>query len=148
MQRIGQSLRKGGPAELQSKRFKEALHDTSSGLTYAALSGIITQINLTVLLNTLVGVCKQSVEDVERLFSKSMVEWMEKKGYNPEAKYLSIVRNWRRACDERGLSSDLRSQFNRNLLDYILDELIPWHKENSDLSLLEVNRYKNNLYDE
>ena len=73
---------------------------------------------------------------------------MEKKGYNPEAKYLSIVQNWRQACDERGLSSDLRSQFNRNLLDYILDELIPWHKETSDLSLLEVNRYKNNLYDE
>ena len=109
MQRIDQSLRKGGPAELQSERFEVALHDTSSGLTYAALSGIITQINLTVLLNTLVGVCKQSVEDVERLFSKSMTEWMEKKGYDPEAKYLSIVQNWRRACDERELSSDLRS---------------------------------------
>jgi len=100
-----------------------------------------------VLLNTLVGVRKQSVEDMERLFIKSMVEWMEKKGYDPEAKYLSIVRNWRRACDEGGISSDLRSQFNKNLLDYILDELIPWDKENRDLSFLEVKRYKNSLYD-
>ena len=32
--RIGQSLRKGGPLELQLDRFEEALHDTTSGLTY------------------------------------------------------------------------------------------------------------------
>ena len=41
LQRIGQSLRKGGPTEMQLERFEEALHDTTSGLTYAALSGIV-----------------------------------------------------------------------------------------------------------
>ena len=41
LQRIGQRLRKGGPMEIQLERFEEALHDTTSGLTYAALSGIV-----------------------------------------------------------------------------------------------------------
>lgn len=41
LQRIGQSLRKGGPIEMQLERFEAALHDTASGLTYAALSGIV-----------------------------------------------------------------------------------------------------------
>ena len=57
LQRIGQSLRQGVPFDLQLERFKEALHDTSSGLTYSALS----------------GVRKQSVQDVERLLSESLI---------------------------------------------------------------------------
>ena len=28
---------------------------------------------------------------------------------------------------------------------YIVDELMPWHEKNSDLSFLEVNRYDNFL---
>ena len=31
LQRIGHSLRKGGPTEIQLERFEEALHDTASG---------------------------------------------------------------------------------------------------------------------
>ena len=94
------------------------------------------------LLVLFAGVRKQSVEDVERLFSKTLVAWMERKGYEFEARHLSVVRNWRRACDERGLPSTLRSQFKCNLLEYILDELMPWHADEglSDYSLLEVNR--------
>ena len=53
---------------------------------------------------------------MERLFSKSLVAWMDKKGYNFEARYLSIVHNWRRACNERGLPRILQSQFNSNFL--------------------------------
>jgi len=41
LQHIGSSLRKGGPIELKLERFEEALYDTTSGLTYAAFSGII-----------------------------------------------------------------------------------------------------------
>ena len=125
-QRIGQSLRHGGPHNIHLERFEEALHDTAAGLTYPALSGI----------------CKQSVEDVERLFSPSLVLWMENKGYHHEAEYLKHVRNWRRASDERGLTDDQRSEFNAGLLNYILDDLMPWHKEDGlrDFSLLEVNR--------
>ena len=102
------------------------MHDTSAGLTYSAFS----------------GVRKQSVEDVERLFGQSVIAWMEEKGYHSEAEYLQYTRNWRRACDERGLTDDERSKFNKELLDYILDDLMPWHRDGlQDLSLLEVNRY-------
>ena len=67
---------------------------------------------------------------------------MSKKGYKYEEKFVRTVRNWRRACDERGLSSLQRSKFNYQLLNLILDELMPWHTKRYDFSLLEVNRYK------
>ena len=89
-----------------------------------------------------IGVRKQSVEDVERLFSKTLVAWMDNKGYDFEARHLSVVHNWRRACDERGLPDTLRSQFNENFLEYLLDEMMPWHADEglNDYSLLEVNQ--------
>ena len=79
---------------------------------------------------------------MERLFSATLVVWMDKKGYDFEARHLSIIHNWRRACDERGLPRILRSQFNSNFLEYILDELIPWYSDDglSDFSLLKVNQ--------
>ena len=51
--------------------------------------------------------------------------------------YLQYVHNWRRACDERGLTDDQRSKYNRELLNYILDDLMPWHKDDGlrDFSL-------------
>ena len=68
--------------------------------------------------------------------------WMESKGYNDEATYLRVVHNWRCACDERGLTDEQRSTFNGEFLIYILDDLMPWHKDEGlcDFSLLEVNR--------
>lgn len=102
------------------------MHDSSAGLTHTALS----------------GVRKQSVEDVERLFGDPVIKWMVRKGYTHEAEYLRVIRNWRRACDERGLSTTERSQFSNDFLNYILDDLMPWHKQDGlrDFSLLEVNR--------
>ena len=66
-----------------------------------------------------------------------------KNGYDHEAKYLCVIRNWRHACGKRGLSALQWSQFNNDFLNYILDELILWHKQKGfrDFSLLEVNRY-------
>lgn len=54
-----------------------------------------------------------------------------------------MLANWRRSIDERGLSELKRSQHQYELLDFILDDLMPWHKEKGgyDFSLLEVNRY-------
>lgn len=102
----------------------EALYDPSTKLTYPALT----------------GARKQSISDVERMFSKEMESFMTRKGYTPEAKYISVVRNWRRACDQRGLSQQERKQFLQDFLEYIFDDLMPWHME-ADLSHLEVNRY-------
>ena len=126
-QRIGHSLRQGGPHHIHLERFEEALHDTAAGLTYSALSGIR----------------KQSVQDVERLFGQTVITWMKNKGYQNEAEYLQYVRNWRCACDERGLTDDQRRKFNMELLNYILDNLMPWHNDDGlrDFSLLEVHRY-------
>ena len=109
------------------ERFEEAVHDSTAGLTYTALSGIR----------------KQSIEDVERLFGEPLILWMKNKGYNAEADYLQVIHHWRRACDERGLSGGQCSKFNMDLLNYILDDLMPWHKVDGlrDFSLLEVNRY-------
>ena len=87
----------------------EALQDAEAQLTYTALT----------------GERKQSVKDAERLFSPSLLAFMEKKGYAFEAKYIRVVLNWRWACDERGLSELERCRFNHQMLNYILDELMP-----------------------
>ena len=107
---------------MKLERFAEALEDPSSGLTYTAIS----------------GKKKQSVRDAERLFSASMLHFMKKKGYSCEEKYIETVLNWHR---ERGLSELQRSRFNYQMLNYLLDELIPWlDYQKYDLSTLEVNK--------
>ena len=61
---------------------------------------------------------------------------MKNKGYNAETKFLQVVRNWRRTVDDRGLSDEQRHTFNMDLMEYILDDLMPWHRDNLDYSLL------------
>ena len=126
LQRMGNSLRLGGPPGLRLERFAEALNDRSSGLTYPALT----------------GTRKQSVEDVERLFGTLLIEFMKARNYTDEAKFLEVIRNWRKAVDERGLSEALRRQYNKDLLDFLADDLMPWHRKPGmrDFSLIEVNR--------
>ena len=108
---------------MRLERFAEALNDLSTGLTYPAL----------------VGSRKQSIEDVERLFGSSLIDFMEAKGYNEEAKFLQVIRNWRQAVDQRGLPASQRQQFDK---DYLLDDLMPWHRKPGmrDFSSLEVNK--------
>ena len=83
------------------------------------------------------------MEDVERLFGESVITWMENKGYKIEAEYLRVVRNWRRASDERGLNDEQRYKFNKEFLNYIFDDLMLWHRDKGlqDFRMLEVNRY-------
>ena len=107
MQRIATSTRNGGPNELCLERYVEALSDSTSGLTYPALTGSR----------------KQSVVDAERLFSPSLAKFMEKRGYDFEANYIRVIWNWRRSCDERGLTELQRCRFNYQMLNYVLDDL-------------------------
>ena len=111
---------------MRLERFMEAVTDPEVQLSYHAM----------------IGTRKQSVTDVEQIFSRSVLEFMERKKYDIEAKYVRVIRNWRRACDERGLSHEQRSAFNSDLIEYILDELMPWHKEEGmkDFSTFEVNQ--------
>ena len=89
----------------------------------------------------LTGQRKQSVTDVERLFGAELLAFMMKKGYSAEAEYIDAVLGWRRACDERGLTELQRCRYNYRFLNYLLDDLMPWHRTSYDFSLLEVNRY-------
>ena len=52
-----------------------------------------------------------------------------------------MVLNWRRASDERDLSELQQSQYNYEMLNYLKDELVLWHKDLDDLSTVEVNMY-------
>lgn len=92
--------------------------------------------------HALIGTRKQSVSDVEQIFSLGVLEFFESKGFCAEAEYVRVIRNWRRASDERGLRDDQRAKFSQGLLSYILDDLMPWHSQPQlrDFSLLEVNR--------
>ena len=53
------------------------------------------------------GIRKQSVEDAERLFSPSLLQFVEDKDYQYEARYIHVILGWRQACDERGLWKDV-----------------------------------------
>lgn len=100
LQRIATQTRNGGPDELCLERFVEALSDQSSGLTYPALTGSR----------------KQSVVDAERMFRPSLTDFFEKKKYKYEANYTRVIWNWRRSCDECGLSELKRCKFNHQFL--------------------------------
>lgn len=106
------------------EKFVEALADPESGLTYPALT----------------GARKQSVEDVERLFGAGVLKFMTEHGYTSEAQYVKVIRNWRRAVDERGLQDEERKRMSSDCLEFVLSDLIPWSTGKTDLRLLEVNR--------
>lgn len=122
---MAQSTRRGGPDCLQLERFADALYDESANLIYTALTDRR----------------KQSIRDVEILFSSSVADFMSRSNYEYEAHYMNVIRTWRLSCDERGLSQLQRCRFNYQLLNMLLDELMPWHSVQYDLSLMEVNRY-------
>lgn len=69
-----------------------------------------------------------------------MVQFMRKKNYKFEADYIEVVLNWRRSSDERGLSQRLQIKYNYEMLNFLLDDLMPWHSQLYDFSTLEVNR--------
>ena len=79
---------------------------------------------------------KQSVGDAERMLS-----FLREHGYACEANYFDIVAGWHKAADGRGLTELQRSKRNYAMLNVILDEWMPWHRENPDLSTIDVNRY-------
>ena len=103
----------------------EALQDPDTHLTHPALTGIR----------------KQNVQDVERLFGNSVIDFMERKRYEPEVMFLRAVQNWRRAIDDRGLEEIQRQQFLHEFKIYVCEDLMPWYAKGlKDFSLLEVNR--------
>lgn len=93
IQQIGNQTQIGGPERFQLQRIVEAAQNPESNLTYSALT----------------GQRKQSVGDVEKLFNPGLVAVLKQKGYDYEAQYIEKIMNWRRACDERGISQSCSS---------------------------------------
>jgi len=75
----------------------------------------------------LVGSRKQSVQDAERLFSPSLLQYMKKNGHSYEARYIEVILGWRQASSQCALSELERCRRNYDLLNFILEELIPWY---------------------
>lgn len=88
MKRITECLQTGSIPGVHLCYFRDALHDSSTGLTYEALT----------------GKQKQSVQHCEEIFSKDVLEFMQRNGHAYEARFTETVRNWHKAGDGRGLS--------------------------------------------
>ena len=79
---------KGGPEGMELKGFDDAMMDSSTGLTHAALT----------------GERKQSVGDAEQMLSFLVAKFLREHGYIWEANYIDIVAGWHEAADGRGLT--------------------------------------------
>ena len=66
---------------------------------------------------------------------------MQKNGFDREAEYILTVASWDEASDGRGLSQLDRCKPNHQMLNYLLDEFLPWHRENYDFTTLDINRF-------
>ena len=95
------------------ERLQEAMESPETCLTYVALS----------------GQRKQNVEDAERIFSKSVAQYLRQRGYTNKAVYVQTVCNWHVASDGRGISQLKRCKYNYEMLQYVLDESMPWHRQ-------------------
>ncbi len=124
LKRIIACLREGMIPGLDLRYMREALHDPTTGLTYEALT----------------GKNKQSVPDCERIITTGVIKFLERKGHKSGADILTIIRNWHRAVDGRGLSESERSRFCQDMKCWLLDDWVPWHRDNSDYSMIDVNR--------
>ena len=96
-----------------------------SGLTHAAL----------------VGKRKQSVKGAEKMLSYHVVRSLERHGHQNEAEFGRIIARWHEASDGRGLSQLQRCWFNYHMLNFILDEWMPWHTQNYDFATIDINRF-------
>lgn len=124
LKRVANCLREGLIPGIDLRFFRDALHDAETGLTYEALT----------------GKNKQSVPDSERLISPAVVSFLRKKGDERGARVLSIIGNWHKAVDGRGLSEEARSSYITDMKKWLLDDWMPWHTYNSDFSTIDVNR--------
>ena len=89
----------------------------------------------------LTGKNKQSVPDCERLISKGVISFMEKNCHHAEAKILSIIHNWHKAVDGRGLNEETRAQYCKDMMTWLLKDWMPYLDQDHDYSTIDVNRY-------
>lgn len=113
LKRIAQHVRDGVYTPFDYEAFSDVLSDPLSGLTHAAL----------------VGKRRQSVKDAERLLSYHVVQSLERHGKPEEAKFIRVIAQWHESSDGRGISQLQRRRYNYGMLNFILDEWMPWYTE-------------------
>ena len=101
------------------------MHDRTTGLTYTALT----------------DKRKQSIGDAEKVLSPPVGKWLRANGFLSEARFVEVVSNWHKANDGRRLTEADRKKYNLAMLDYLLEDWMPWYKDERDYSTLDVNRY-------
>jgi hypothetical protein len=109
---------------LDPEAFDKAMMDPRAGLSHAALT----------------GQRPQSVEDVEKLLSYHVAASMQHNGYDMEADYVSTIAALHEASDGRGIPQLQRCKANHKLLNYIVDDFMPWHKDYYEFTYIDVNR--------
>ena len=87
LKRDGFSTRQGGPSDLDMECFSEILKYQSSGLTDAALRGI---------MNT-------SVREADILLSYHVAGSLKSHGFVAESHYVKTIANWNEAHDGRAM---------------------------------------------
>ena len=92
------------------------------------------------------GLDKQSVPDAEVLLSHKVAEFMAQHGYQNESEYVSMIASWHEGWDGRGLRQLDRCKANYMLLNYLLDEWMPWHRQTYDFRLMDVNRLMSKIF--
>ena len=65
--------------------------------------------------HALIGTRKQSISDVEKMFSESVLKFLEQKGCDKETTYVHVIINWRKASDMRGLTDEQQEKYNKDL---------------------------------
>ena len=123
LKRIWKHTREGGPEFCDVTSFDAAMMDPNTGLTHAAQ----------------VGEWKQSVADAERMLSYLVAKFLRDHGYAMEAYYVETVAGWHEAADGRGLKAIERCH-NYAMLNMVLDEWMPWHRETYDFTTIDINR--------
>ena len=90
------------------------LHAPYPGLTYTALT----------------GKRKQSVSDAEKLLSTAVANWCKENGFPDEGRVVEIIRPWHKASDGRGLDEETRRTYNLSMLNFLLEDWMPWYQDN------------------
>lgn len=122
--RAASSIRQARDPSLNFEAFDDVLRDSLSGLTHAAL----------------IGKRKQSLVDAERLISSHVVSSLRRSEHHQEARHIELLTQWHEATDGRGLTQLQCCKFNYQMLNYILDEWMPWHVDNYDFRTIDINR--------
>jgi hypothetical protein len=57
-----------------------------------------------------------------------------------------VIGNWHNATDGRGITQLQRCKYNYEMLNYIVEMWLPWHKDCYDFSLVDINKYVYEFY--